>query len=249
MKTMDCHVYLEGNVLPDINHNATQVAALLAQRGIEHAILMSQRAVLADPLSGNQLLKAMIEQTPGLFGCVVAHVNRMDASVQAVRELLGNKRFVGVLLTSTYPHLPLPQLVADEILTACRRFQKPIFVNTPNAACVEAALQLAKAYNTHKFVFLGMGGADWRTGIAAAHQSTNIYLEISGPLDRAKLPAAIEGVGGHRLLFGSSMPHLDPAAMLGLIEDCNLKPNETRRILFDNADRLFNLGDLIEDLT
>jgi predicted TIM-barrel fold metal-dependent hydrolase len=244
MKTIDCHVYLEGNILPDVNQNATQVSNLLAHRGIDHGILMSQRAGLADPLSGNRILKAMIEQSPGLYGCVVTHVNRMDASVQAMRDMLSNKRFLGVLLTSTQPELPLPNLVADELLNSCRRFQKPIFISTPNAACVDAAMRLAKTYNSHKFIFLGMGGADWRTGIAAAHQSANIFLEISGALDRAKLPAAIEGVGAHRLLFGSSLPHLDPAAMMGLIEDCNLRPNDTRRILYDNADKLFNLAEI-----
>ncbi len=51
----------------------------------------------------------------------------------------------------------------------CRRYHKPIFLHTPNAACVEVALHVAKTYNMHKFIFLGMGGADWRTAIAAAH--------------------------------------------------------------------------------
>src|SRR5579862_4411581 len=179
MKTIDCQVYLEGNILPDVNQNATQVSTLMADRGIDHAIVLSQRAGLADPLSGNRILKSMIEHTPGLYGCVVAHVNRMDASLQAVRDLLGNKKFLGVLLTSTHPNQPLPHLVAEELLTSCRRFQKPIFISTPNAACVEMALHLAKAYSGHKFVFLGMGGADWRTGIAAAHQASNVFLEIS----------------------------------------------------------------------
>jgi predicted TIM-barrel fold metal-dependent hydrolase len=89
-----------------------------------------------------------------------------------------------------------------------------------------------------------MGGGDWRTGIAAAQQSANVFLEISGALDRAKLPAAIEAVGSHRLLFGSSLPTLDPAAMLGLLEDSNLRPNDTKRILYENADKLFGLADL-----
>ena len=127
-------------------------------------------------------------------------------------------------------------------LNSCRRFQKPVFLHTPNAACVETGLHFAKTYTMHKFIFLGMGGAGWRTGIAAAHQATNIYLEISGALDRAKIPAAVETLGPHRLLFGSSLPYLDPAATLGLLKDAHLSQTEHRRILYDNAYRLFNLA-------
>src|SRR5207253_437212 len=125
---------------------------------------------------------------PGLFGGLTAHLNRVDASLQAIRDLLGGKRFVSVMLTSLYPEEPLDSLVADEVLNACRRFQKPIYILTPNAACVHVGLELAKTYSMHKFVFLGMGGGDWRTAIAAAHQSVNIFLETSGELDRSKIP-------------------------------------------------------------
>src|SRR5207253_10437773 len=137
---------------------------------------------------------------------------RVDASLQAIRDMLGVKRFVGVMLISTHPAEPLHPLVADEVLNACRRYQKPIFLSTPNAMCVETALQLARTYNMHKFIFLGMGGGDWRTGIAAAQQSVNIFLETSGAMDLTKIPAAVEAIGSHRILFGSGMPHIDPAA-------------------------------------
>lgn len=244
MPIVDCHVSLEGHLLPGINQNGAQVSELLAQRGIERAIVYSARAARVDPLSGNRILKAMIEPIPGLFGCVVAHVNRVDSSVQAVRELLGQRSFVGVMPVSVSPDDILPPLLADEILNACRRYQKPVFLLTPNGACVDAALRLAKTYNVHKFIFVGMGGSDWRAAIAAGQQAANIYLETSGVLDTAKVPAAIEGVGSHRILFGSGLPDLDPAAALGMLEDADVRPNDKRRILFENADKLFGLAAL-----
>lgn len=244
MPIIDCHVSLEGHPLPGINQNGAQLAQQLTQRGIEQAIVSSARAAQVDPLSGNRILKAMIEPTPGLFACLVTHVNRIESSVQAVRELLSQRRFVAVMLTSTTPREPLPPLLADEILNACRRYQKPIFLPTPNAACVDAALHLAKTYNMHKFIFAGMGGANWQTAIAAGQQTANIFLETSGVLDRAKVPAAIEAIGSHRILFGSGLPDLDPAAALGMLEDADLRPNDKRRILLDNADKLFGLSTL-----
>src|SRR5690348_827965 len=110
MPIIDCHVSLEGNILPAVNQNATQLSELLAQRGIDHAIVMSARAARVDPLSGNRVLKTMIEQTPKLYGCLVAHLNRVDASIQAIRDLLGGRRFLAVLLTGTDPKEPLHSL-------------------------------------------------------------------------------------------------------------------------------------------
>lgn len=246
MAIFDIHASLEGYVLPGINQNANQVVQSMQARGIERTILIASRAAQADPLSGNRILRVMLDQAPGLYGCLVAHLNRADASLQSIRDLLGNRRFLGVLLTSTHPEEPLHPLVADEILNTCRRYQKPIFLHIPNAACVEVGLHLAKTYNMHKFIFLGMGGADWRTAIAAAQQSVNIFLETSGVLDRARIPAAVETIGGHRVLFGSGFPQLDPAAALGLLEDCDLSPIERRRILHDNAAKLFHIDEIEE---
>jgi len=220
------------------------VLRVMEERGIERTILLSARAARVDPLSGNRILKAMMDQGPGLFGCLTANLSRLDVSVQAIRDLLGQRRFVCVQLTSPTPKEPLNALVADEILNACRRYQKPIYINTPNSACVQVALQLARTYNMHKFVLLGMGGVEWRTGIAAAQQATNIFLETSGPLDRAKIPAAAEAIGAHRILYGSGCPYLDPAAAIGLIEESELSEHAKQNILFDNASRLFNLDEI-----
>jgi predicted TIM-barrel fold metal-dependent hydrolase len=106
---------------------------------------------------------------------------------------------------------------------------------------VAATLEIARAYPMLKVVLIGMGGASWRAGIAAAHAATNVWLETSGALDLAKLPAAFASVGAHRIVFGSGSPHVDPAAALGLIEDSNLTDDVRRRILYDNAQRLFGL--------
>lgn len=244
MPVIDVQTYLEGYPLPGINQTGTQLMQALNARQIHYAVARSARALYADPLTGNRILKAMLEQTQGLYGCLTTHMNRTDASLEAVREMLGSRRFVGVMLACADPQEPLNLLVADEILNSCRRYQKPVFVQTPSAACVESAVQLAKKYGGHKFVFLGMGGPDWRAGIAAAQQLVNIYLETSGVLDCMKIQAAIDTLGSHRLLFGSGMPDLDAAAALGMLEDAAITPAGRRHILFDNAARLFGLEDL-----
>ena len=244
MSIIDIHAYLEGYPIPGVNQNSLQVMQHMRGRGIDRAVLMSARAAHVDPLSGNRILAAMMQQGPGIYGCLTVNVDRVDVSLQSIKDLLTQRHFIGVLLTSHQPKEPMHPLVADEVLNACRRYQKPIFINAFNAACVQVALQLAKTYTMHKFVLLGMGGEDWRTGIAAAQQATNVFLETSGPLDRAKLPAAVEAIGAHRILFGSGSPYLDPAAAIGLVAEAEISAQAQRNILFENAARLFNIEEI-----
>jgi predicted TIM-barrel fold metal-dependent hydrolase len=86
-----------------------------------------------------------------------------------------------------------------------------------------------------------MGGRDWRQAVHAAHSATNIVLETSGALDRSKLSAAVEVLGAHRIVFGSGSPATGVAAALGMVEDAAISDDARRRILWDNAVRLFEL--------
>lgn len=244
MCAFDCRVNLGEILVPGYCRSASEVSELLAKRGIERAIVCSAYAANVDPLTGNQMLKGTLDEHPEFYGCLTAHLGRPTASIQSIRDLLGNRRFVATMLVNQFINEPLKPIIAEEILNACRRFQKPIYIHTPNGDCVEVALQLAKSYTMHRFVLLGMGGPDWRSAVGAAHQMTNIMLEISGPPDLRKIPYALEVLGPQRMVFGSGMPAMDPAALIGLLDDLNLRPGDRKRILSDNADRLFGLTEM-----
>jgi len=213
--------------------------AAMKQRGIHGGVLLSRHARNVDPLAGNRVLKATLDQGTNLFGCLVAHTNRPESSIAAMREMMNMSKFLGMTVVTDDLNEPLPRVLTDDILNAFRRFSKVLFVFTPNAGCVQVGFELAKSYPTLKVVFLGMGGKDWRTAIAAAKTATNIFLETSGALDCAKIPAAVPVIGIHRILFGSGSPKVDAAAALGLIEDSGLSEETKQRILFGNAAKLF----------
>ncbi len=241
MPVFDIHADLGGSVIPGVANNAAAVTAEMKACGIDRRVLLSAHARNVDPLAGNRILKAMLDQSPSLYGCILTHVNRLDSSVTVMRELMSNRKFLAMAISGTSTKEPVQKLVADELINAYRRYSKPLFLFTPTGDCVHAGLEIAKAYSMIKIVFIGMGGTDWRHAIAAAESSTNILLESSGPLDRSKLPAAVNAIGSHRVLFGSGAPHCDGAAALGLIEDSALTDEARRRILYDNAIKLFAL--------
>jgi predicted TIM-barrel fold metal-dependent hydrolase len=241
MAIFDVHSYFGGALVPNTANSGASIASTMEARGITSAIVMSAHARLVDPLSGNRVLAKVVEQSPALHGCVVTHVNRVEASIAAMRELMQNRRFLGMCVTGMGDDEPVDKIVAEEVINAYRRYGKPLFLYARNAAMTHAALEIAKSYTMLKVVLLGMGGHDWRMAIAAAHSATNIYLETSGPLDRAKIPAAFATIGAHRILFGSGSPHVDAGAAMGLLEDTTLSEDVCRRIYHDNARRLFGI--------
>ena len=79
---------------------------------------------------------------------------------------------------------------ARDILNAQRRYAKPVAIHVPDGEAVQAGREIAAAFTAMKFVFLGMGGDDWRSAVRVAKQHLNVYLEISGSLDSDKIAQA-----------------------------------------------------------
>ncbi|HSV72254.1 MAG TPA: amidohydrolase family protein [Chthonomonadales bacterium] len=238
MRILDMHTWLGGGVLGSRPANRAAVAQALKDRRVCASVLLAAHARHIDPLAGNRILRAVLEQDSRLYGCVITHVNRPDASVAALRELMGASRMVAMAIAAPSLEAPVNRAVADEILQAFRRYTKPLYLFTPNAACVAAASEIARAYPMLKVVFVGMGGYDWRSAVAAAHQLTNVYLETSGTLHVSKLRVAVESLGPHRIVFGSGAPHVDAAAAAALVESSGLSQDVQARIFWDNAARL-----------
>jgi len=241
MAVFDCQCWLGGSIVPGVSQTPTSATADFAEHAVERALLMSAHARVVDPLAGNRFVRAAVEQIGTLDGCLIAHVNRIESSVAAMRELMPLRSFLGMAVVGTDLQEPISLPMADEILNAYRRYTKPVLVFALNGASVQAAHQIARGYPMLKVVLLGMGGHDWRQAIHAAHSATNIMLETSGALDRAKLPAAVETLGAHRIVFGSGSPATGLAAALGMVEDAAVSDDARRRILWDNAVRLFDL--------
>ncbi len=67
-----------------------------------------------------------------------------------------------------------------------------------------------------------------------------VYMDIVSPLPLA-MKFAYEFVGGDRLLYASDHPWVDPELIAGHLRSLRLPPADERKILADNARRLFNL--------
>ncbi|MCL5283758.1 MAG: hypothetical protein M1330_03485, partial [Armatimonadetes bacterium] len=146
MRTIDIHGYFGNSPIPGQAANRAQLIDLLKSRGVDRACLFSAHAISVDPLAGNRMMSAITDSSDSLFGVLVAHNNRPDPSIQAIRELMGNRQFVGLALTSAESDRSVSRSSVEDILQAHRRYGKPLFIYAPHSQAVRQAAEIATAY-------------------------------------------------------------------------------------------------------
>jgi len=225
-------------------NDAATVQAALRERGIQTAFVASDLARHFDPARGNAEVASVASDGGDLRGWLVLQPDHLaEGNALMKRYLYHSERFVGVAL---YPDpttgRPVTLRQAAEVLNAYRRFAKPLLIAAPNAEAMLHVADIAREMSTTRVIASGMGGDDWREAVEIAVKPLNLYLDISGALSAEKIDYAIYHLhGARKILFASGAPHTDPAAILGLLDDLDLSPEDRARILSNNAQRLFNL--------
>jgi predicted TIM-barrel fold metal-dependent hydrolase len=229
-------------------NDAKVVAPALRTRGITQAFLASALARRYDPVAGNDSLAQAVGQHDGagcdLKGWLVCHVAQLEEASTQLRRYLYTDAFVGM---AVYPD-PMRGTVVNytdwqELFTLFRRYGKPLLIETPSAHAMAEAVSIAAHLQGVKVITSGMGGEEWQVAIELAAKPVNLFLDISGSLSPEKIPFAIKTIGGVRkLLFGSGAPGTDPMAILALVDELDIHPDDRARILGGNARRIFGDG-------
>ncbi len=245
MPIIDVYAHLGSWAFPTRSIGVEPTNKLLEKFDIEKCALAAAEAVVSNFMEGNRKLAAAIEGQPRLLGYVVVNPNYVEESIEEMRKYLGKSQFVGLYFHSEYCGHLLNTLASKEVLTAARRYGKPVLVHTWGADSVEAMVEVAQEYRALKFIMAHMGGHDWHLGIDAAKENLNIYVvPTSAHNERDKLRSAIAGMGergDRRILFGSGHPLTSPASVLGMVRDADLTPRQREQILYLNAKELFGL--------
>ena len=235
MPTFDTHAYF--GATPFTTDLATRNAVLstMRGRGLDGIALISALGASCDFVAGNRLLREIVAPEDGLFGWVTLNAGYSAESQEEQRRHQNKRGMVGAALFAA-PGRPVTLEDAREILNAQRRYAKPVALPTPDAEAVHQARLIAAEFPAMKFVFLGMGGEDWRVAMATAKKHLNIYLEISGSLDTDKIAQVSSAVTPRKLLYGSSLPGGSPELTLALVESApTLTRPDRNRILSENA--------------
>ncbi len=235
MPIFDAHVYYGDLPFSSATANREAILNTLRAREITGAALISALAADCDFVTGNRRLREIISAEEGLFGWVTLNAGYPAESQEEQRRHEMRRGMIGAAM---FGHNGRPVILEDarEILNAQRRYAKPVALHVPDGDAVHAGREIAAAFPAMKFLWLGMGGDDWRSAVAAAKQHLNIYLEISGSLDADKIAFASSVLTPRKLVYGSGQPHADPSLPRALVETASTLTRPDRsRILSENA--------------
>ena len=235
MPTFDTHAYYGPSPFSSELASRDAVLQTLRRRDMAGVALLSALGASCDFVAGNRRLREIVSPEDGLFGWVTLNSGYAAESQEEQRRHQNRRGMVGAALFAA-PGRPVTLEDAREILNAQRRYAKPVALPVPDADAVHQARLIAAEFSAMKFVFLGMGGEDWRVAVATAKKHLNIYLEISGSLDTDKIAQASAIITPRKLLYGSGLPAGSPELTLALVESASTLTRPDRsRILSENA--------------
>lgn len=225
-------------------NQATVVSEALKTRGVGSACLSSFLARRYDPIGGNETIAEVVNapnESCDFRGWLTVQPAQHEESSTLMRRFLYSDRFVGAAL---YPNPATGESVtvayARALLILVRRYSKALLIETPTAEAMWQAVEIAGFMQGVKIIASGMGGEEWRSAIDYACKPSNLFLDISGSLVPEKLHYAIHAMNGARkLVFASGAPTTDPAAVLAMVEEAGLSPDEKEKIFHANAQRVF----------
>ncbi|MFQ3548814.1 MAG: amidohydrolase family protein [Armatimonadota bacterium] len=206
---------------------------------VEKTITASTLAHSCDFKRGNAQVAKVCTTNNNIKGCLVVNVNYPEQSQDDMKTYLAEDYFAGLLISNGQRGRPVTLEEAEELLNAYRRYIKPVFLRVNNQESLLAANEIAKEFVQMKFILLGMGGDDWRLATMLAEKTLNLVLEISGSFSPDKIQFAVEHIGSHRMMYGSSLPYSDPSTVIGLVEDANITDLDKKNIFENCARRIF----------
>jgi predicted TIM-barrel fold metal-dependent hydrolase len=173
---------------------------------------------------------------------VVINPNFVDVSLGEMRKYLYRPNFVAAKLHGSRHAQALTSEETRALIVGLLRYDCPLFLHVRGLEDVEPLRTLAKEYPTCPIVVAEMGRGAWRQVVRVADACTNVHLECGGIwAERDKIGYAAETVGGHRLVYGSSLPLVHPLYSLGMVRDAEVSPRNKDRILHQNARKLFGI--------
>ena len=206
--------------------------------------------------AGNDRIIALAAANPKVLPIATVHPYDGEAALAELARGAGP----GVKVLKIHPHTQRFDLADPRVLALARRAgELGMVVLTDNAGIVaddtEDLFNLALRAPDTQFVFAHIGGLDFRFWNVLALARTaegvfaeNIHFDISAivvlmadaPIED-EFVWTLRNVGIDRILLGSDYPQLSLADTVDALERLGLTPEETAKIRWGNAQRLFGL--------
>jgi predicted TIM-barrel fold metal-dependent hydrolase len=204
-----------------------------------------------DVTSGNEALRAIVREHPGLVaGYVAVNPNYTRHAIAEIERGLA-AGMVGVKLAASRrardPLLdPIAALAGERGVPVLQHAWQHRRREVSNQEISDALdlLDLAGRHDGCHFILAHIGGGgEWAHSLRALRGVTNVWVDLSGSgVDRGMLELCLECVGPERLLWGSDLTMDTGWAKLRALEAMGLADQALEGIRWRTAARLFKLS-------
>ena len=252
---VDAHMHVGApGVFFSPQSEADEFLALADKLGIQHGICMDSPSVFEGGWVGLDRLCGLHEGSGGrIHYLCVFNPTETRASVEALEKAATRPGFAGLKIHPSIHGVP----AEDERYDAAWRFAAerdlPILTHSWSASSYNPVQQLSTPQRFAKFVerypgvrfvlgHFGGRGTGRQEAARMINDSPNVYGDFSGDIfDDLLIESLVASVPEDRILFGSDYPWLDPRANLTRVFLADVEESAKRRILRDNAMRVYGL--------
>jgi len=242
MPIIDCYGELGPQPYPTLATQADSFERLMARFRVDMTFVVATEAMRGSMQAGNAWLAEQIKERPKFRGYCVLHPLMFEASLEEMRKYLFTEKFVGAILHEGYVNRPLFSAPMYQLVKGMLRYDRPLLLRITDSRQLTDLQELAREFHTQRFIVLHMADELWPMILLVAGKLLNISLETGGMVaDFDKLAEAYNVMGANRLVFGSGMPLVNPVYALGMVSDSAIPDEDKKRILYNNAVKVYNL--------
>ena len=246
----DCHGHL--GVHPDFpawKHSPEEMLQVMDLLNIELLAISSTRACYNDCPRGNAEVAEVLRKYPQRFRGYVTASPRPPG--EALGELERWSHFHRPPLIKLHPEChqyPVNGEYYRPIWDFANQTHAVVLVHTwdSDSNCGPLLLGPIAGEFPQAKIIVGHSGVTWRgyeQSFAVAAEASNTFLDITGSQShRTIIERAVSRLGAHRVLFGSDMPFLEAAMLLGRVLSARISDQDKEKIFRTNFAQLLEEG-------
>jgi predicted TIM-barrel fold metal-dependent hydrolase len=160
---------------------------------------------------------------------VVVNPNDPDGSCRTMDHAYAHDLAVGAKLHNSWAGQPTTSSATVALLREIARRKRPLKIHVDGPQWVDALAAVANEYPDWKVIVAHAGpGTPVREAACLVSQTRNVYVELATTFpDLPVIREVVTRVGPERVLFGTDMPLIDPAYVLGIYADAGVDLSAT----------------------
>ena len=228
--------------MPDVDYSLSALLHRMEEYRIEKALVLHSVAREHDPAVGNARLMEEIKGHAPLipvWAVMPHHTGEMDAPDMLTDKMVSSGVKAAALFPSAGAHnFSLKRWSAGPLLDALAERRIPVIMGSEQTGGMEGLCEFALAYPKLTVIALNVNYRADRILFPAMEAAPNLVLETSTYKTYFGLQEFVKRFGAERLVFGSGMPAIDPAASVSVVTWSGLPQVQQEMIAHKNLERI-----------